>query len=45
MNCPKCDQEMEHQEYDPSVGILNGGWFCTACDEWVDDGDTDDVGD
>lgn len=38
--CPKCGQEMEHEEYDPSVGMMNGGWYCTAegCEEvWVPD--------
>ena len=40
MNCPKCDELMERQEYDPSVG-LEGGWFCEACDEWVHETDVD----
>lgn len=41
MNCPKCDQEMERQEYDPSVGVFSGGWFCDACDVWVDESEVD----
>lgn len=42
MKCPKCNDEMEHQDYDPSVGILTGGYFCQACDMWIDDADTND---
>lgn len=41
MNCPKCDKEMEHQDYEPDVGIMCGGFFCTACDVWVDDAEID----
>lgn len=42
MNCPKCDAEMEHIEYDPSVGVLNGGWFCHSCnDVFVGDDEID----
>lgn len=37
--CPKCDQEMEHQEWQERRQI--GGWFCTACDEFVEDEDDD----
>lgn len=42
MNCPKCDEEMEHEDYDPSVGMMNGGWFCEACDYFIDDSDAPD---
>ncbi len=41
MNCPRCDAELEHQEYDPSVGVLSGGWYCEACDLFVDDSEID----
>lgn len=37
MNCPKCDEEMEHVDYDPDVGIMSAYFFCDACDETVDD--------
>jgi hypothetical protein len=30
--CPKCGQEMEHQDDEPDVGIV-GGWYCTKCEE------------
>lgn len=43
MNCPKCDQEMEHQDYDPDVGILVGGYFCQTCDVFVDDSEIDNA--
>ena len=36
--CPHCDQEMEHDEEDPDVGI-RGGWYCSHCDESFDDTD------
>lgn len=42
MNCPKCDAEMEHQEAEPDVGILSGGYYCHACDEAFPDHDFDD---
>ena len=38
--CPKCQQEMERQPCEPDVGIMMSGWFCTACDEFVEDEDT-----
>lgn len=44
--CPKCNQPMDFQEWDPDVGIMNTYWFCTACDyselaEYEDDLDLD----
>lgn len=44
MNCPKCDQPMEHQDDEPDVGVP-GGYLCEACDVWVDDADIADSGD
>lgn len=40
--CPKCEQEMQHQDYEPDVGIMCGGWYCTDCDIFVEDEDDDD---
>jgi len=37
--CPQCDQEMQYQPYEPDVGIMMGGWFCTECDVFVEDED------
>lgn len=42
MNCPKCDEEMEYQEADPSTGIMTGGWSCDACEEFIDESEADD---
>lgn len=42
MNCPTCDSEMEYEEYDPSVGILRGGYFCEACNEFIGEDELDD---
>ena len=39
--CPKCDQEMQRQPYEPDVGIMMGGWYCTECDVFVEDEDDD----
>ena len=36
--CPKCQQEMERN----NLGSVHG-WFCAACDEFVEDDDDDDV--
>jgi hypothetical protein len=33
--CPKCGIEMQHQSYDPDVGIMSGYWFCTTCEPSV----------
>lgn len=33
MNCPKCDCLMEHEGYDPSVGIMRGYYYCSNCDD------------
>jgi len=30
MNCPICDESMEHHEQEADVGI-KGGYTCTAC--------------
>lgn len=40
-NCPTCDEEMEHEEYDPDVGI-QGGYYCSNCDKVYPDEDFDD---
>lgn len=42
MNCPKCDQEMEHIEAEPDVGLMSGGWYCHGCGHDVADFDTPD---
>ena len=42
MNCPKCDAELEHEDYDPDCGIMRGGWFCEACDLFIGDDEVDD---
>jgi len=41
--CPKCDQDISdtYQGYDPSVGIMSGGWYCEACDLCVGEEDID----
>lgn len=42
--CPKCEQDISdtYQEYDPSVGIMSGGWYCEACDLAVPEEDEPD---
>ena len=43
--CPKCGADISdsYEEYDPSVGIMSGGWYCNECDEaFADEGDDDD---
>ena len=39
--CPKCGQDISesYEGYDPSVGIMSGGWYCDACDLAVMDED------
>lgn len=39
MECPKCANEMERAEYDPSVGLCGRGWICPNCEEFVEDDD------
>lgn len=34
--CPKCAEELEVQEADPSVGIMGASAYCDACDLVVD---------
>lgn len=43
-NCPKCGADITdtYEPYDPSVGIMMGGWFCDTCDEGVPDEDEPD---
>lgn len=38
-NCPKCDADVgdTYEGYDPSVGIMSGGWYCEACDLAIPD--------
>lgn len=45
--CPKCEQDISdtYQEYDPSVGIMSGGWYCEACDLAVPEEDEPDYDD
>lgn len=43
--CPKCGADISdtYEGYDPSVGIMNCGWYCEACNVFVeDDGDESD---
>lgn len=40
MNCPKCDREMDRQEYDPDVNV-QGGWWCEACDLFIHESEVD----
>ena len=39
IECPKCGADISHTfaPSDYSVGIMNGGWHCEACDEYVDE--------
>lgn len=39
--CPKCGADITESftAYDPSVGIMGQGWWCEACDYFVDDDD------
>jgi len=45
--CPKCGADISHTygPYDPSVGIMSGGWYCEACDKAVADEDEPDYDD
>lgn len=45
--CPKCGQDISetYEGYDPSVGIMNGGWYCDACDLAVLEEDYNDESD
>lgn len=44
VECQKCGADISdtYQEYDPSVGIMSGGWFCDACDIAVPDDEPDE---
>lgn len=39
--CPKCGADISdtYEPADPSVGIMGVGWWCEACDKFVDDDD------
>lgn len=39
--CPKCGADISdtYQGAEPDVGIMGAGWFCDACDKFVDDDD------
>ena len=39
VECPKCGIDVgdTYEPYDPSVGIMCGGWFCEACDLAIPD--------
>jgi hypothetical protein len=41
--CPKCGADISdsYEPEDPSVGISVSGWYCEACNEFVED-DSDD---
>lgn len=41
VECPKCGADISdsYEGYDPSVGIMMGGWYCEACDLPVADED------
>jgi hypothetical protein len=43
-NCPKCDADIteNYQGYDPDVGIMSSGWYCEACDLFIDEEDWPD---
>ena len=43
VECPNCGEDISesYQEYDPSVGIMSGGWWCETCDEAVPDDEDD----
>lgn len=34
--CPKCGEDISEsfEDADPSVGIMSGGWYCDACEEF-----------
>ena len=40
--CPNCDEVLEREDYDPSVGMMTGGWFCQSCDIFISDLDMED---
>lgn len=39
--CPKCGEDISdsYEGYDPDVGIMSGGWYCSQCDITVPDED------
>lgn len=41
MNCPKCDADVDgsYQPAEFDVGIMNSGWYCDACDLFIEDDD------
>ncbi len=41
--CPNCGEDISdsYQGYDPSVGIMAGGWYCDECDIAVSEEDDD----
>ena len=45
--CPKCGADISdsYEAADPSVGIMNGGWFCKVCDLAIVDEEDDDYDD
>ena len=40
MRCPRCDLEMEHQEYEPDTNVP-GGFYCDHCDVFIHDSEVD----
>jgi hypothetical protein len=38
MHCPKCDADISdtYQPAEPDVGINGDGWYCDACDLFVE---------
>lgn len=47
VTCPKCEADISDtkQDYDPSVGVTSGGWYCEKCDVAVADWEMDDGSD
>jgi len=42
-SCPKCEADISdtYEGADESVGIFGSGWFCDACDLFVEQDDQD----
>lgn len=39
--CPMCGEDItdSYEGYDPDVGIMSGGWYCTECEHPVPEED------
>lgn len=44
VECPKCGTDISDtfQPAEPDVGVMNGGWFCDACEVVVEQESEDD---